>query len=260
MGNSQGVAFISDIHSNVDALGPVLESIWDKLGKEAEIYCAGDIVGYGGWPWECYELVERHAKGCVRGNHDDAALWDPDHFSEGAWESIVWTRARLEEEGKRKKKDAFEFFDQLPRKLTVHGALLVHGSPRNPTNEYVKPTDVYTDKMMEGIAAVLPDIGFNGHTHLPGVLSFGTKPPVFTASSGISGRIVLPKGVKHLVNVGSVGQPRDRDPRACYVIFYPATREIEYVRVEYPIEQARAKILAQSGLRNEYGDRLLDGR
>jgi diadenosine tetraphosphatase ApaH/serine/threonine PP2A family protein phosphatase len=255
---TQGVkAIISDIHSNLEALQAVLADI--AKHPVEEIYCLGDVIGYGPNPRECVDLVMK-CKVVLLGNHDQGALFDPDGFNPPAERAIFWTRSQLENgdapepQGRR-----WEFLADRPRSHREDGLLFVHGSARNPLNEYVFPEDVYNQRKMERIFALVDRYCFQGHTHVPGVFleqqAAGFyqfhSPDELSYSYQLDGR-------KTLCNVGSVGQPRDGDWRACYILLDGDT--IRYRRVEYDIDTTVKKIYAVPDLENFLGDRLRDGR
>ncbi len=246
-------ALISDIHSNLEALQAVLADI----GKcnITEIYCLGDIVGYGPNPRECIDLV-MSCKVVLLGNHDQGAMFDPDGFNPSAERAIFWTRSQLEmpSDNRQQKEQRWEFLAERPRSFRENGFLFVHGSARNPLNEYVFPEDIYNQRKMERIFALVERYCFQGHTHVPGVF---TESLQFHSPEEIEYTYKL-DGRKTLCNVGSVGQPRDGDWRACYVQLDGDT--IRFRRVEYDIETTIQKIYAIPDLENFLGDRLRDGR
>ncbi len=251
-------ALISDIHANLEALNCVLDDIRQQEIKE--ITCLGDIVGYGPNPGECVDIVSERCAVTILGNHDQAALFDPDGFNPVALQAIYWTRDTLEQLGSPEDSDRrFDFLGTLPRFVRESPYLFVHGSPREPTNEYVFPEDVYNQRKMSAEFDRIEQYCFQGHTHIPGVFTAGGEfiPPEecdFRYSLGES---------KTIINVGSVGQPRDGDPRACYAILHDEDKEHRYVefrRVEYPFEETIAKIYAIPSLGNMLGDRLRSGR
>ena len=142
----------------------------------------------------------------------------------------------------------------MPRNKRENGFLFVHGSARNPLNEYVFPEDIYNQRKMEKIFALVEQHCFQGHTHVPGVFTQGLN---FFSPEEISYQYRLTPE-KSMVNVGSVGQPRDGDPRACYVVLEDDL--VKFRRVEYPFEETIKKIYATPELDNFLGDRLRDGR
>ena len=245
-------AIISDIHSNLEAFEAVLKDI-DTQGVD-EIYCLGDLVGYGPNPLEVTDLVMKRVKKCLLGNHDHAALIDPEGFNVSAEQAIYWTRDQLESNSDGKASQRWDFLGELPRQLREDDFLFVHGSPRNPLNEYVFQEDIYDAKKMERLFAVIPKYCFQGHTHVPGVF---TEAGEFLLPSEIDHVYTLGAG-KAMINVGAVGQPRDRDSRACYVIL--EGNVVTYRRVEYDFEKTNAKIEAVFDLDNYLGIRLKGGR
>src|SRR5262249_2344771 len=139
-----------------------------SLAPEA-IYCLGDIVGYGPNPVECLDLSMRFHVALL-GNHDQAALFDPEGFSRVAESAIFWTREQLESDGPRnRREDRWEFLATRPRLHREQDRLYVHGSARNPLNEYIFPEDIFDLRKMERIFALVDCYCFQGHTHLPGV-------------------------------------------------------------------------------------------
>lgn len=251
-------AIFSDVHSNLEALQAVLDDI--RQQDVDEIFCLGDVVGYGANPRECLDLVQSHCKVCLLGNHDQGALYDPEGFNGSAEQAIYWTRDQLERPNPRRD-ERWNFLNERPRMYRdeENEMLFVHGSPRNPLNEYIFPEDIYNPRKLEAQFNLVTRFSFQGHTHVPGVFTEDCK---FYAPEEFSCEKELPQNGKLLINVGSVGQPRDGDPRACYVILEiePQRILLTYRRVEYPIEEAVKKILAIPQLDNFLGDRLRAGR
>ena len=251
-------ALISDIHSNLEALEAVLADI-DKH-QVAEVYCLGDIVGYGPNPRECIDRV-RNCKLVLLGNHDQGAMFDPDGFNAPAEKAIFWTRAQLESpvESPHKMQERWDFLAERPRVHKENGFLYVHGSARNPLNEYVFPEDIYNQRKMDRIFALVDKYCFQGHTHVPGVFVESLPEDLYQFHSPEEiGYEYHLDGRKTLINVGSVGQPRDGDWRACYVLL--DGDKVRYRRVEYDIETTIKKIYDIPDLDNFLGDRLRDGR
>ncbi len=252
-------ALISDIHGNLEALTAVLADA--KSLSVTEIYCLGDIIGYGPNPCECLDLVMNHAKVTILGNHDQAALFDPDGFNPMALQAIYWTRDRLDNgPGSSSEVNArWDFLGELPRFSDEGDFKFVHGSPRDPTNEYVFPEFVYDHRKMELLFAKVKQYCFMGHTHLPGVFTTNCE---FVAPDEFDNVYAL-DGSKIMANVGSVGQPRDDDPRSCYAILDTDAAggpTLTYRRVEYDIDTTVDKIYAEPDLLNQLGDRLRHGR
>ena len=246
-------ALISDIHGNFEALKAVLEHL--RQQDVEETYCLGDIIGYGPNPCECLDAVIEMAQVTILGNHDQAALFDPEGFNPVALQAVYWTRDQLDRVGPRDAVNRrWDFLGELPRLVNEGEFLFVHGSPREPTNEYVFPEDVYNQRKMDALFNRFEKFCFQGHTHIPGV---------FTANQ----HFVPPDECDHvfplgndslMVNVGSVGQPRDNDPRACYVTI--DDNEVRFHRVEYDIDVTTQRIYNVPELDNMLGDRLKSGR
>jgi len=246
-------AIVSDIHGNLEALEAVLADI----AKESvdSIYCLGDIVGYGPNPRECIDRVISFDQS-ILGNHDQGALYDPEGFSSGAERAIFWTRDQLEMPNGDPEQMAkrWQFLSELPRTVREGPFTFVHGSVRNPLSEYVFPEDTHNPKKLERLFAMIERYAFQGHTHVPGVF---TEDGRFLSPTEIGGKYALGNS-KLMINVGSVGQPRDGDPRACYLLL--SDNAIEYRRVQYPLEKTVAKIHAITELDPFLGDRLKEGR
>ncbi|MEZ6107442.1 MAG: metallophosphoesterase family protein [Pirellulaceae bacterium] len=245
------LAILSDIHGNLEALEAVLGDI-ERRGI-TRIGCLGDVIGYGPNPCECLDRA-RQFEFCLLGNHDQAALFDPEGFSQNAERAAFWTRQQLVANEGPESLARIQFLAVLPRTLLVDGKTFVHGSVRAPLNEYVFPEDIYNERKIQKIFAMIPRCCFQGHTHVPGV---------FTSDCRFLRPADLVEGYrwtdeKFMVNVGSVGQPRDNDPRACYLLIHDD--RLEFVRVEYPWERTRAKIHQIPELDDLLGDRLELGR
>jgi diadenosine tetraphosphatase ApaH/serine/threonine PP2A family protein phosphatase len=253
-------AIVSDIHGNIEALQAVFEDI-DREAVET-IVCLGDVVGYGPNPCECVRLVRERCGLVILGNHDQGALFDPDGFNVGAERAIRWTRTQLELHDRLPRNSAdrlTDFLGELPRTHTEGDVMFVHGSPRRPLDEYVFPEDIYNHLKMEHIFELVGRTCFQGHTHIPGIFTMAPEfisPAVPKGQTEVS--LPLPAG-KSMVNVGSVGQPRDGDPRACYVIVEDHAR-VRFRRIEYPSAVTCRKIHAIPDLDNFLGDRLAQGR
>ena len=246
-------AIISDIHGNLEALEAVLADI-DTRGVE-DVYCLGDVIGYGPNPRECIDLVMKRCELCILGNHDQAALFDPEGFNQSAERAVFWTRAQFESGDPQGNERRWEFLGELPRMKREEEILYVHGSARNPLNEYVFPEDIYNQRKMDRIFALVDNYCFQGHTHIPGVFTLSDNG--FRSPSELGGGYEFGED-KALVNVGSVGQPRDGDPRACYVTL--DGNEVRYHRVAYDFDVTAEKIYPIPELDNFLGDRLRDGR
>ena len=244
-------AIISDIHGNLAALNAVLDDIRHH-GVE-QITCLGDIIGYGPNPKECLDEVMK-VESCILGNHDQAALFDPDGFSSGAEKAIFWTRGQIESGDDPGNPQRWSFLCELPRVLREGDFMFVHGSARSPLHEYVFPEDIYNAKKIERIFSLIQRYCFQGHTHAPGVFTEDFR---FQRPDEIDYEYTLSEQ-KAMVNVGSVGQPRDGDKRACYVILEDAT--LQFRRIDYDIDATANQIYSIPDLDNFLGDRLYEGR
>ena len=223
------ILVISDIHGNINALRTVITD----AGKVDTIWCLGDIVGYGPDPNECVDLLrELPELVCLLGNHD-AAVANPAEvatFNPEARISIEWTIDQL-------RPDNFEYLSRLPNRVILDEVTLVHGSPRSPTYEYLLDTYMATINF----AYFKTSFCFVGHTHLPVQFSMG---------NGLGyAELLIPKERdtmqmvhRSILNPGSVGQPRDRDPRASYAIYEPEEQRWEYRRVAYNYKSVQTRM------------------
>lgn len=252
-------AILSDIHGNLTALQAVLAHV--ETQSVDRIVCLGDVVGYGPQPCECLDVVMGFDF-CVLGNHDSSALFDPEGFNAAAEQAIFWTRSQLENHSGREdeppgtSRRRMDFLCGLPRTRREDNVLFVHGSPRGPTNEYVMPEDIQNSKKMEKLFSLVPQLCFQGHTHVPGI--FTTDLQFLRPDDLDEGHEITDPSERLMINVGSVGQPRDLDPRSCYVVF--DEQRVVFHRVEYDIEDTVAKIEAEAELDNFLGYRLREGR
>jgi len=273
-------AIVSDIHSNLEALRTVLADI-ERRGI-AEIVCLGDVVGYGPNPRECIDLIRQKCRLCIMGNHDHAVLFEPTNFNAAAERAAYWTRRVLETEPDVALRNArWDFLGRLPVRVREGDVLFVHASPRRPINEYIFPEDVFTNpqKVIANFERLDARVCFLGHTHQPGVF---LDDPYFDPPHELPDSPFFELDEERaIVNVGSVGQPRDRDPRASYVVVYPheedgsdnpgrgsllekaarcSIAQIEFVRLEYDIEATARQILAEPELDDMLANRLYEGR
>ncbi len=243
------VAVISDIHANLHALEAVLKDV-DGRGVD-EIWCLGDAVGYGAYPGECVTRLNESCSVFLLGNHDLAALREIDigSFSPSAAASARWTRENMAEE-------AFEILRGLEGTSSRReGIGLFHASPRDPIWEYVVDSEMAEDNLdfqEESVALI-------GHSHIS--LYFTRVDEMSRVSS-----VLAPEGTeltmtqgKWLVNPGSVGQPRDGDPRAAWAELDTESLRIRFHRVEYSIEEASTAI-SEAGLPPHLGERLFKGQ
>jgi diadenosine tetraphosphatase ApaH/serine/threonine PP2A family protein phosphatase len=245
-------AILSDVHGNLEALEAVLHDVADHGADE--IYCLGDVVGYGPSPLECLEISLGWTV-VLLGNHDQGVLFDPDGFGVTAERAIFWHRTVLEA---ARRDDLWEFLAVRPRSHVGNEGLFVHGSPRSSLDEYVFPEDVGNERKMVQIGRLIDHVCFNGHTHVPGVfVEEEVGRWTFHAPAEINHLWRLDRR-KTIVNVGSVGQPRDGDWRACYVLL--DGNEITFRRVPYDVDTTVRKIYAIPELADFLGDRLREGR
>jgi diadenosine tetraphosphatase ApaH/serine/threonine PP2A family protein phosphatase len=237
------VAIVSDIHANLHALEAVLESI--SQDAPDEIWCLGDLVGYGPRPNRCCALMAERADHCLIGNHDLAALGrlDLEEFSPDAAASAAWTAKALE-------KGPRAFLEQLEPKGERQGVGLFHASPRDPVWEYVlSPAIAYV-----ALGDAPQDLVLVGHSHvaLHFRLADGTFAPA-TAETGLG-----LAGDRWLLNPGSVGQPRDGDARAAWLLLDLDARRATFRRVAYDVERTQAEI-RERGLPEPLAARLEHG-
>lgn len=257
------IALISDIHANAEALRTVLADI-ERRGVK-RIWNLGDIIGYGPEPLACVDLVAEKCEWSLIGNHDFAVLYEPTNFNPSAEQAAFWTRAQFDAE-----KDAaararrYDFLGRLRVRVvdkTPESSipiLAVHGSPRRPINEYVFPDDVISavDKMRQVFDRV-ERLAIVGHTHVPGV--FTDEPDFYPPTElGKDGCYKFTADEKAIINVGSVGQPRDHDPRASYAILH--ADRVEFVRLDYDIGKTADLIKGIPDLNDWLGERLYEGR
>ena len=240
------IAILSDIHSNMPALEAVDRSLNDH-GVD-KVYFAGDVVGYGPDPNECTDWVRDRAEIAVAGNHDFAAigLVDPETFNHNAREAIVWNSDRLEDW-------ASEYLHTLPMVEVAGGITVVHASPRSPELwEYIFTLWDAEVNFSHFNGAFC----FVGHSHQPAIVARDTEGAV-TVIPGES--FTAEEGHRYLINVGSVGQPRDGNPAACFGILDTERFEFALVRAEYDVDTIRDRMYRE-GLPHPLADRLLEGR
>ena len=239
------VAVISDIHGNAAALETVLDALEDE--KPGEVWCLGDLVGYGPDPNRCCELVAHRADVCLVGNHDLGVIGaiPLDEFSPDAAEAARWTETVLTDYSRA-------YLESLRPQAEVEGAELYHASPRDPVWDYVLSEPV----ARESLEMTKAPIVIVGHSHVPlamilenGRASGGLAPGGHEVDLGLG---------RWLLNPGSVGQPRDNDPRAAYLMLDLDERRARFCRIEYPVEKTQAAIREQ-GLPETLAQRLALG-
>ncbi len=235
---------IADIHANLEGLQVVLEDI--KQQKCTHVVCLGDVVGYGANPKECLDIIRGMNIPVVKGNHDEyiGSNEDPEGFNDAAAEAVNWSRSQLTEEDRKWLRD-LKYFRLVANFSIVHATL---DAPQRWG---------YVFEKLEAAASFTyqnTQVCFFGHTHVP---------VAFIRDTGVRGgtysKFRVEAGKKYFVNVGSVGQPRDGDPRAAYVIYDLPQQTIELRRLDYDIPTAQRKIRA-AGLPERLAERLATGR
>lgn len=238
---------LSDIHANLDAL----EAVLDDAAPFDQVWCLGDLVGYGPDPNECIERVKAlPGLKCIKGNHDAAVLGEIETwaFRYEARESLAWLALHLDSKNTA-------WLASLDERLTFDDFTLAHGSPRNPIWEYVMDLSVAEVNMAEFDTPSC----LVGHTHIPCVYSLDedANPSIFLSIFPPDEPFSLQK--KSIINPGSVGQPRDHNPKASYLLFDDESEKPwVYKRVAYDIESVQKRILA-AGLPLAHAARLAEG-
>jgi predicted phosphodiesterase len=237
-------AIISDVHGNLEAFLAVIEAL--KKEKADKYLFAGDIVGYGANPRECIAELKKIKCTAVAGNHDWGAveLSSTENFNSYAKEAIRWTTEHLSPKDK-------DFLKELQLVQTIDDITLVHSTLFNPEKwEYIRSTF----QAHKSIDIQQTIISFAGHSHTP--INF-SEPSQIKGPTRFSKdeTIKIEDGCKYFINVGSVGQPRDGDPRACYAVYDAKNKTVEIKRVEYDIKKAQEKII-EAGLPPRLAERL----
>jgi diadenosine tetraphosphatase ApaH/serine/threonine PP2A family protein phosphatase len=241
---SKRVAVISDVHGNRHALDAVLAAI--AAEQPDELWCLGDLVGYGPQPNECCRTVAAHADLCLAGNHDLVVLGSLSihDFAGDAATAARWTQGVLAD-------DAREFLAGLQSSAQRDGAELFHGSARDPVWEYVLDSEA----AWWTLQATSEPLVLVGHSHVP--LAIELEDEELGGGLAREGTLVDLDTGRRLLNPGSVGQPRDGDPRAAYLLLEPG-RRAAFHRVEYPVERTQAEMREQ-GLPEALAARLKEG-
>ncbi len=246
MSSPRLLAFLGDLHANVSALEAVLSLV--DLEGATEIYCVGDLVGYGPRPNEIIDLVQDRQIQSVAGNHDWAVLkkLDANTFNPYAQEAIHWTQKILN-------KQNLEFLDSLPLRLDDPDFCLFHGALPNPEEfDYLQSFPAARSSFSSFEVA----IGFCGHTHVP--MNFLEKEGATDLEWHFETDWRLDPGLRAIVNVGSPGQPRDENPQAPVVFFSPQSGRVKLIRTPYNIAEEQKRI-RKAGLPAILGDRLKHG-
>jgi predicted phosphodiesterase len=232
------LAIISDLHANLEAVTAVLDDIREQ--KVDKIVCLGDVVGYGPDPAPVADLVHERCETVIEGNHDEALLRGPLGFNIPATRVIEWTVEQLKPSffSGLDLRRRWDWLTSLPQTARLGDDLLVHGSPIDPTSGYILAHELAfgPNEKFEQIFEHTQRLIFCGHTHLPCIITddFETRD-----SASLQNEWTWEKG-KAIVNVGSVGQPRDHDNRACYVLF--DGKKVVWRRVPYAFEQTSEKV------------------
>jgi len=265
-------AIIADLHGNRPALETALADA--KARGVRRFVCLGDVVGYGADPRHNLDWVMQlcvpepdgrrlgYARGelqpgiCLQGNHEYALLNSAEDFNPKARAAIEWTREELNRGGNRESNYGYwDFVSGLVPEARDEVAMFVHGSPRDPVREYMLPRDIVDDaKMRANFALMDRGVCFVGHSHVPAVYYEDRR---MYRPRGTEGPYDLGQ-VRCIVNVGSVGQPRDGDRRLSYALFDGST--LSFVRLEYDVAQAQSGIRAVPALPDYLADRLEVGR
>jgi diadenosine tetraphosphatase ApaH/serine/threonine PP2A family protein phosphatase len=223
-------AVVSDIHSNLEALN----AVFAKIDPAAGLLCLGDVVGYGPNPNECVALIRERATACVLGNHDVGAVdgHGLSYFNPLALEAILWTQKILTAENRA-------WLDSLGYELRMPEYLMVHGAP-------VTYFAYILDKTGAALAFHATDapLIFIGHTHIAEYYALDSDGNVEHRHMQLGGKLDLEAGKRYIVNVGSVGQPRDLNPEASFAVYDPEAGTVIWERVAYPIAQVQEKIEA----------------
>ncbi len=247
-------AIISDIHANIEALEVVLEDI--RKRDIRDIICLGDMVGYGPNPCECVDIA-REFRLSLMGNHEEAALniMHARGFNPKASSAVRWTVAQFDIlQDREKNGPRWDFMGELKPNYKANGVFCVHGSPLDYTRGYIYGTDTRNPNKMSRIFAEIEHVCFVGHTHIPGIW---TEDLTFQSPEELDYVYQLDNR-KTIINVGSVGQPRDMDNRACYVLFDGS--RITFRKLKYPFEKTARKIFSIPELDASLGHRLREGK
>ncbi len=246
------IALISDIHGNLEALQQVLVDI--RALEIERIICLGDIVGYGPNPKECIDAAMKFDVN-IMGNHEEALLFEEkvSNFNVKARQAIIWQRSVLTGPSNNRNNDTrWDFIGMLPSIYEERANLFVHGSPRDPIHEYLFPAMAET--LMDDFE-MFERICFIGHTHIPGI--FTPELHHLTPEEADNKYQVERKAI---INVGSVGQPRDGNNQACYVVYDASESTAIFRRVPYDYEKTMDKIRQVEELDDSLGERLVLGK
>ena len=245
--DTRRIALISDVHGNLPAFQATLRAI-EEEGVDG-VWCLGDLVGYGAQPNECVELAESSVELCLIGNHDLVVIdkLDITDFSMNAATAAEWTKEQLGS-------DARAYLEKLEPVDEQHELGMYHASPRDPVWEYVLSSMAAEDCINE----MKPRVGAVGHSHV--ALAFWRTDDEPTAGAQSEADMALDvSDDRWLLNPGSVGQPRDGDPRASWLLLELGSWKVTWRRTEYPIDEA-ANAIREAGLPAQLADRLYYGQ
>ena len=228
-------AIIADIHANLAAFLAVLVDI-ERRGEVDEVWCLGDIVGYGPEPHQCIELLRQTNHVCVAGNHDLASIGKVEtyEFNPDAVAAVQWTAKQLTPRD-------ISYLEDLPMVMEKDDFTLVHGSPREPIWEYI----MSISGAEQNFAYFKSKFCLVGHTHAPMVFSYGKDGSCTFSQFSPNKEFVLGEN-RLIINPGAVGQPRDGDPRASYAIYDSKTEKIGLYRVPYDVGATQARMVEES--------------
>jgi diadenosine tetraphosphatase ApaH/serine/threonine PP2A family protein phosphatase len=246
---AENVVFLADVHGNLEALDRVLDTI-ERWSGSPEIVVLGDIVGYGPRPGECVDRLRSRDVSAVLGNHDAGVIGEmaTKWFNSMAREANEWTRDRLSP-------DQLDYLRSLPRRITLENTECVHGSPSSPLTEYVKGARTATTALNDSNQQFLA----TGHTHVPALYEGPTGGRLSKQDIAPGEWIdVDPDRDGMVVNPGSVGQPRDGDPRASYLQWDRGGARLRWERVDYDVESTQSAI-KEAGLPEKLATRLSIG-
>lgn len=255
------IALVSDLHANIEALEAVMADI-DAQGI-TKIYCLGDIIDYGPNPREVLDIALARFEVTILGNHEEALMAVAEDFNDRAMRSVIWTRDQLNdpEIPRETRRNWWNAFDSMAAtKAVKQGEMLyLHGSPRQPTRDYVFPKDIKDRLKIDEMFQKLPEgvrFCFCGHSHIPGIYTQNYQ--YAHPSKMRDSKVSLDRFDKLIVNIGSVGQPRDQDTRASYVVIDGT--DVYFRRVSYDVQKTAAKLAAIDELPKSLSTRLLVGK
>lgn len=250
------IAILSDVHSNVHALEAVLKDIEARRVKK--IYCLGDLIGYGPYPRDVIEIARKRFEFVIKGNHDEAISYKiPKRFKRIAAKAAFWTRRQIKPgrgPGMVDRREWWRYVKRFPYTEELGPWIMAHGS-LDSNLDYVHDKEGALE-VFDGMES--SRVCFLGHTHVPGIFLLGSAGDEVHYIEPEDGKRYAISGRRAIINVGSVGQPRDGDPRACWVL----AREdgsFSFRRVPYDVERVADEIYRTRGLPNSLGDRLFDG-